>query len=290
MNLKNFSDLSKRLSTTLAILCVLALLLAFAYTPFVEGLLVFLVAAMAGVGVWEYGKLASSKGVKPAVCLMVIIAALEVIAFFIAHKWIHSQELPVFVFAIGVGLFFLNRFRKSEEALLNVAVDFFGVAYVAVPLIYMLAILYPISPVPADGRFWLIYLILVTKITDIGAYFIGRIWGKQPLAPVLSPKKTIEGSVAGLLSAIGLSLVLAYLGNTFIGKNFSLSYVNALWLGLLLGVFGQMGDLAESLLKRDAHVKDSNKIPGLGGVLDMIDSLIFTAPIVYFYLGWYARV
>ncbi len=289
MNLKNFTDLNKRFLLTTIILCVLAAVVTFAYNPFVEGVVVVGVSIMAAIGVWEYANLARTKGVKPAVPLMVIVAALEVIAFFIAHKWIHSQELPVFVFAVGVGLFFLNRFRKSEEALLNVAVEFFGVAYIAVPLSYMLAILYPIQASVLDGRWWLLYLILVTKITDVGAYFIGRIWGKQPLAPNLSPKKTIEGGVAGLLCAVGLSMAMVYIGKTFAGKVFPLEYLDALWLGILLGVFGQIGDLAESLLKRDAHVKDSNRIPGLGGVLDMIDSLIFTAPIVYFYLRWYTQ-
>jgi phosphatidate cytidylyltransferase len=271
----------------IGIVLVSVLLIVFSANPVVSVIVVGSVVAMAAVGVWEYARLARTKGVKPAVALMGIVAACVVLAFFIAHKWIHSQELPVFVFAIGVGLFFLNRFRRSEEALLNVAVDFFGVAYVAVPLSYMLAILYPIGPNPViDGRWWLFYLIAVTKITDVGAYFIGRLWGKAALAPVLSPKKTVEGAVGGLLCTIGASLVMAYVGKVFASGGFSLSYIDALWLGLLIGVFGQLGDLAESLLKRDAEVKDSNKIPGLGGILDMIDSLIFTAPIVYFYLRW----
>lgn len=287
MKFNQFGDLSKRMSVALSALFVLVLLVVYAANPVVSVLIVLAVSAMAGIGVWEYGRLAATKGLKPAYFLMVTIGVLEVIAFFIAHKWIHSQELPVFVFAIGLGLFFLNRFRKSEEALVNVAVEFFGVAYVAVPLSYMLAILYPIAPSTVeDGRWWLFYLIFVTKITDVGAYFIGRIWGKQPLAPHLSPKKTVEGAAAGLVCAILLSLGMVFLGRTFAGSAFPLGFIDALWLGVLIGLFGQVGDLAESLLKRDAAVKDSNKIPGLGGVLDMIDSLIFTAPIVYFYLKW----
>ena len=75
-------------------------------------------------------------------------------------------------------------------------------------------------------------------------------------------------------------------GRAFAGSSFPLVYSDALWLGILIGLFGQIGDLAESLLKRDAAVKDSNKIPGIGGVLDLVDSLIFTAPIVYYYLRW----
>lgn len=289
MKFNRFADLSRRMSVALVTLLVMALLIIFASNPFVSALVVLAVSLMAGIGVWEYAKLASTKGIQPAVALMVGVAMLEVIAFFIAHKWIHSQELPVFVFAVGLGLFFLNRFRKAEEALINVAVEFFGVAYVAVPLSYMLAILYPIGHLSVgDGRWWLFYLVLVTKITDVGAYFIGRIWGKQQLAPQLSPKKTVEGAAGGLVCAIGLSIGMFFLGRGFAGADFPLQFMDALWLGVLIGVFGQIGDLAESLLKRDAAVKDSNKIPGLGGVLDMIDSLIFTAPIVYFYLRWYS--
>ncbi|MBS0628842.1 MAG: CDP-archaeol synthase [Verrucomicrobia bacterium] len=287
MKSDQFSDLNKRAPMSVGILIALILLIIYAANPIVSICIVALVAALAAIGVWEYARLSNSKGVQPALHLMIIVAVCEVVAFFIAHKWIHSPELPVFVVAIGVGLFFLNRFKRSEEALINVAVEFFGVAYIAIPLSYMLAILYPISPSTVDGRWWLCYLIFVTKITDIGAYFVGRSFGKHRLAPVLSPHKTVEGAIGGLVCTILLSLLMVYLGRVFAGSAFFLQYFDALILGILIGVFGQVGDLAESLLKRDAAVKDSSRMPGLGGVLDMIDSLIFTAPIVYFYLRWY---
>lgn len=289
MKANQFADLSKRASVAVGSLFVVILLIIFAANPVVSIIIAALVAAIAAIGVWEYARLANSKGVQPSIYLMMTVAIFEVAAFFIAHKWFHSQELPVFIFAVGLGLFFLNRFRRAEEALLNVAVEFFGVAYVAVPLSYMLAILYPIAPSTVeDGRWWLCYLIFVTKITDIGAYFVGRIWGKHRLAPVLSPNKTVEGAIGGLISTIVLSLLMVYLGRMFAGRAFPLEYLDALFLGILIGIFGQIGDLAESLLKRDAAVKDSSRLPGLGGVLDTIDSLIFTAPIVYFYLRWFS--
>lgn len=282
-----FGDLGKRLAYAVCIAAVVILLVAFSVNPIVGILIVAAIVLLAAIGVWEFGKLAQIKGLTPAIPLMILIGAFEVIAFYIAHKWIHSHELPVVVFSIGLGLFFLHRFRHAEGALINVAVEFFGVVYVAVPLSYMLAILYPIAPSKvADGRWWLFYLLVVTKVTDVGAYFIGRMMGKVPLAPNLSPKKTIEGAAAGLFCAIGVSMGMVWLGRVFAGNSFPLEYYDALWLGVLIGVFGQIGDLAESLLKRDAAVKDSNTIPGLGGVLDMVDSLIFTAPIVYYYLRW----
>lgn len=286
----NFADLSKRASMAIAALTIIIFLIIFAANPIVSVVIVALASTIVALGIWEYAKLANSKGVQPAVYLMMGVGVCEVIAFFIAHKWIHSPELPVFVVAAGVGLFFLNRFRRSDDALLNVAVEFFGVAYIAVPLSYMLAILYPIASFTVeDGRWWFFYLIFVTKITDIGAYFVGRGWGKHRLAPVLSPHKTVEGAIGGLVCTVVLSLLMVYLGKMFPGISFPLKYFDALVLGFLIGIFGQIGDLAESLLKRDAAVKDSSTLPGLGGILDMIDSLIFTAPIVYFYLRWYSQ-
>ena len=282
-----FGDLSKRLAVASFVIAVVMLLVAFSNLSIVSWLVVAAICLLVATGVLEFGKLARIKGLQPAVPLMILIAVLEVIAFFIAHKWIHSHELPVVVFAIGLGLFFLNRFGRSEGALVNVAVEFFGVVYVAIPLSYMLAILYPIAPSTVDdGRWWLFYLLIVTKITDVGAYFIGRMMGKVPLAPNLSPKKTIEGAAAGLVCAVLVSIGMVSFGRAFAGSSFPLVYSDALWLGILIGLFGQIGDLAESLLKRDAAVKDSNKIPGIGGVLDLVDSLIFTAPIVYYYLRW----
>lgn len=288
MKRKQFADLSRRISVSTFVVTAVILLIAFAGNPWVALLIVLALSGLAAVGIWEYAQLASSKGLSPAKRIMIGVGVAEVFSFYIAHQWLKLPELPVFVFALGLGLFFLNRFRHTEDALLHVAVEFFGVAYIAVPLSYMLAILYPISAgVQQDGRWWLIYLLLVTKITDVGAYFFGRMWGRHRLAPVLSPKKTIEGAIAGFTCAVLVSLAMVYIGSEFAGASFPLKLWDALWLGILIGIFGQIGDLAESLLKRDAVVKDSNTLPGLGGILDMLDSLIFTAPIVYFYLTWY---
>ena len=220
---------------------------------------------------------------------MVIVAVCEVVAFFLAHKMMVFSQLPEIVLAVGAAFFFLVHFKETTDAILHVAVEFFGICYVAVPLSFMLAILYPISSsgISWDGRVWLVYLILVTKVTDVGAYFVGRLWGKTPLAPILSPKKTVEGAVAGLICAVGCSVLFSVAGAEFFPSFFHLPVLGAVFLGLCIGVVGQIGDLAESLLKRDAAIKDSNALPGLGGVLDMVDSLLLTTPVVYFYLQFH---
>jgi len=122
------------------------------------------------------------------------------------------------------------------------------------------------------------FLILVTKATDVGAYLIGKKFGKTLLIPRISPKKTKEGALGGLIFG---SVTALLFGKLLTG----MEYYHILFLGLLLSIIGQVGDLAESLFKRDFDVKDSShSLPGLGGVLDVIDSLLFTAPIFYFYI------
>ncbi len=283
---KNLTDLKKRLAVSSIACLVIASLVVFSHLFFVQILLVLLVAGLAGVGVWEYVQFAKAKDLQPAVKSMVAIAVALVFAFFSAHKMIVVSQMPTIVLAFSAVIFFLIHFKDRSDAILHVAVEFFGVCYVAVPLSFMLAIIYPISltGMSWDGRWWLVYLILVTKVTDVGAYFVGRLWGRVKLAPALSPKKTVEGAVAGFICAVLFSILMSLLGGVFSSSLFVLPLPAAIILGACIGIAGQVGDLAESLLKRDAVVKDSNALPGLGGVLDMVDSLLLTAPIVYFYL------
>jgi phosphatidate cytidylyltransferase len=286
MNFKQLADLNRRLVVSSILGVIVTCLIAFSTQPFVSLLLMLFVAVLAGVGVWEYGQLAINKDVQPATKWMVVAAASEVAALYASLLFVNFPQLPILVLAVAMVLFFLLHFRDRTDALFTIAIEFFGVAYVAAPLSLMLGVLYPVAyhGIPQEGRWWLVYLLLVTKITDVGAYFVGRLWGKTKLSPNLSPKKTVEGAVAGFVSAVLVSMLLSSCGHRFFGTAFSLSFSESIWLGMLMGIFGQVGDLAESLLKRDAVVKDSNTLPGLGGVLDMVDSLLFTTPILYFFI------
>lgn len=286
MKLKRMADLNRRLLISAILIVIVAFLIAFSTSPFVSLLLMLSVAGLAGVGTWEYAQLAINKGIQSTVRWMVAAAIAEVIALYASLVFVDFPQLPILVLAVALVMFFLLHFRETTNALLTIAMEFFGVVYVAAPLSLMLGVLYPISHqgVSQEGRWWLVYLILVTKITDVGAYFVGRLWGKTKLSPTLSPKKTVEGAIAGFCSAVIASFLIHYAGQQFFDGHFSLSFTESIWLGMLIGIFGQIGDLAESLLKRDADVKDSNTLPGLGGVLDMVDSLLFTTPIVYFFI------
>jgi phosphatidate cytidylyltransferase len=279
LKLKKTEFYHRLLFSTIAI-SIVAVLVGFAYHPWVHVLLVLTMAVLTGIGVWEYARLAQHKGIKPAKKLMVVVAILEVLAFYISLAYPQWSQLALLIIVFGFISFFVAHFRNAENALLHVAVEFFGVCYLAIPFSFMLAILYP-KPEFEDGRWWLFYLIAVTKITDIGGYFVGKLFGKHPLAPQLSPKKTWEGAFGGFCFAVALSLFFASIGGVV---GWHLTYWNAAWLGMIIGILGQLGDLAESVLKRDAAVKDSNALPGIGGILDMVDSVLFTSPVVYFFI------
>jgi len=279
-------DLNQRLAVSTVVILIVGLLIFFSYKPVINLLLVLTIAALAAIGVWEYAQLVKAKGLSPAMRLMVGVAVCEVIAFYVSLAFPEWSKLALLIIVLGFISFFVAHFRTPANALLHVAVELFGVCYLAIPLSFMLAILYPFSHhfFVQDGRYWLFYLIAVTKITDVGGYFIGKLFGKHPLAPQLSPKKTVEGAIGGFIFAVLLSVALAVLGKSLNLSSFHLDIFDAFWIGMIIGILAQIGDLAESLLKRDAVVKDSNALPGIGGVLDLLDSLLFTAPVVYFFI------
>ena len=136
------------------------------------------------------------------------------------------------------------------------------------------------------GRELVLLVLFSTFACDTAAFFAGRTWGRHLMAPVISPKKTWEGAVAGFAAAIAAALVLRSLLN--LGDwELPLSNVQTIALGCLTGLFAQLGDLLESLIKRRAGAKDSGRLmPGHGGILDRIDSLVFTGAIVYYYVIW----
>ena len=189
--------------------------------------------------------------------------------------------MPLIVFFLFVVVLFISNFNKIENSFNKIAFSVFGFVYIAIPIAMILPILYLNSFQAQDGRMWLFYLIFITKITDIGAYFGGKLFGKKKLIEKVSPKKTVFGSVSGFIVAI-----IASYGFTYFSKPnfFDISIAEALVLGAILSIGSQIGDLSESLLKRDVGIKNSSNIPGIGGILDMMDSLILNIPITYFFL------
>ncbi len=134
-----------------------------------------------------------------------------------------------------------------------------------------------------DGRNWVFMALFTTFASDSAAFFIGRALGRHHLAPNISPGKTWEGAIGGVIGAIIISLF--FILPTPLRLN--LAWWQAIVLGLLVSIFGQLGDLAESLFKRNMEVKDSGKLfPGHGGILDRMDSIVFAGVVVYYYVVW----
>ena len=181
-------------------------------------------------------------------------------------------------------IIFIRQFARENtfEALGGLATTLFGLAYIAALFSYLFYIRTTGKAAPDRGAWLVLYLILVTKMGDAGAFAVGNLIGRHTLLARISPRKTIEGFI-GAIVVSGLTAVLArsmLAGHQIFGQHVTSRL--SLALGLFLGCCGQLGDLAESLIKRDCQVKDTSAfLPGLGGVLDVIDSLLFTAPLFY---------
>jgi phosphatidate cytidylyltransferase len=171
-------------------------------------------------------------------------------------------------------LLFLFRIRTIADAARDIAYVALGFLYI--PLLLMhLVMLHKTT----YGWQWLLVIMLIVMTNDSAAYYTGSAFGKHRLYPLVSPKKSIEGALGGLVGSIAGTLLARY---TFFPQ---LTVVDAVLTALCIGILGQAGDLFESLLKRSFGVKDSGaSIPGHGGVLDRLDSIIFAAPAMYYYV------
>jgi len=180
---------------------------------------------------------------------------------------------------LAFALLFLFRVRNIAEAAREVSFAALGFLYIPLLLMHLVMLRQQ-----AYGVQWLLVIMLIVMTNDSAAYYTGCAFGKHRLYPLVSPKKSIEGALGGLVGSIGGTLLAKY---TFFPQ---LTVSDALLTAIFIGMLGQTGDLFESLLKRSFGVKDSgNSIPGHGGVLDRLDSIIFAAPATYYYAIYFFR-
>lgn len=237
-----------------------------------------LIVVLGMLSAFEYAKMACKKKFSLHVKLIQGMSAFALLSFFWSAQRGLGALLPLFLLFLYMSILFIEHFQKKESSIAEIAIGLFPFIYIVIPLGLSFYILYQFP----HGRWWVAYLIVVTKVADIGGYFGGKLLGKHKLASTISPNKTWEGT----LSALGSALVVTYLFYYFYSSNLSFSLPIAMGLGLMLGLIGQVGDLCESLLKRDAKVKDSNNIPGIGGILDLVDSILLNIPVLFFFLLW----
>jgi len=225
------------------------------------------------IALYEFFYMVEKKGVKLFKPLGLLVGVLIPITIYFRFS---IQEGWQFLFVvIGIFILFLSELTKksTHQSVLSISATVFGVIYIS----WCFSFLIRIRQLP-EGAMLTGFLILVTKSSDVGAYLWGKKFGKTRLFKKISPKKSLEGAIGGFFTSLAIGVIFSL----FIG---SINFWGKFFLIIILAIIAQLGDLFESLIKRDCQVKDSGKLlPGMGGVLDVIDSLIFTAPTFYLYL------
>lgn len=233
----------------------------------------------------EYVQILENKGFYPS---LKIILGTDIILALLSY--FNRFDLIAMALTLGsIVAFMWVLFKGRQPYIANVATTILGFVYsgwLPLHLLFLRGInaQYPQGffklNLHNDGLGYVVFLFVVIVATDTGCYYFGKKFGKHLLSPVISPKKTVEGSIGGAICAV--------LGALFVGHLIHLGVYHSLILGILCTTFAQIGDLCESLIKRDAGVKDSGDLlPGHGGFLDRTDSYVFTIPIMFYYLKYF---
>ncbi|HEV7993635.1 MAG TPA: phosphatidate cytidylyltransferase [Gemmatimonadaceae bacterium] len=264
-----------------------------------------LLAVVSAIGAWEFFRIARASGSRPLDDVGIVLAGLLPLAVH-AHFLGLITVRPAIGAAIALAILAATIWLRGVDGrpLSAAATTLLGIAYTAGMLSFGYAIRYHDSVLGYDlvgakhlgfgalrmavppGGALLVFPMVVTWASDIGAFFVGRAIGGRKLIPSVSPGKTVSGAIGGLLASMLVSWLYA---RSVLVPVASLGFTpwGALGFGAIISIAAQIGDLFESLLKREGGVKDSSRIiPGHGGVLDRFDSLIFVLPVAYLLLGW----
>lgn len=258
------------------------LILAFIWfdTPWFPLLLLFM-AGIAALGVMEFYRLGRLSGGRPLAWLGVAWT----LGFVANGLFDKVYTAPLLASAAVISLAWLLVAARRRPGSHTVAVDWswtmMGILYLGWTLGHYVALREAVQ-----GREWALVTLLATMTCDTSAFFVGRAWGRHHMAPRISPRKTWEGAAAGFAGAIGAVFLINFLLGLG-GLGLMAGPVHLLVVGVLIGVFSQLGDLWKSSLKRRAGVKDSGSlIPGHGGILDRFDGIIVAGVVVYYYVIW----
>ncbi|MGM0507917.1 MAG: phosphatidate cytidylyltransferase [Fusobacteriota bacterium] len=236
------------------------------------------VEVVIGFSLYEFYRILNNKDIKVYKKTGILIALLIPLANYSEEFGIFIDKDIQYLMIIITIMFFIIRqvfFGEIKDAIERISYTVFGVLYVGLMFSHIIFI----KNIP-NGRYWLLALFLLIWASDSAAYFVGINFGKNKLAPKISPNKSIEGAIGGIVAPVLSMLIMNYILHFF-----DIGIYHTIIIGLLVGVFGELGDLAESLFKREFEVKDSGSILlGHGGMLDRFDSLLFVIPVLYYYL------
>jgi len=285
------SSLAKRI-----VVAIIGIPIALAIFYFKGYALLIAVLIIAWLAMNEYIGLSFKKNIKLSTSIVPFVNMLTIFLFYYLYS---SLNFPALAFAIifamillGGLLAQLTRLKAPVEgSISDISGNFSNSMYIALPFIALLAIAdiqnfdkyYGVGSLTSeDGSFILFSLFAGVWTCDSAAFFVGKALGKRKLSPVISPNKSVEGAVAGFFGAIISTVAILHFWSG------ALPIFPSILIGAIIGTLGQAGDLAESLLKRDAGIKDSgNLLPGHGGALDRFDSILFAAPAVFIFLVFY---
>ncbi|OGO33831.1 MAG: hypothetical protein A2Z16_00345 [Chloroflexi bacterium RBG_16_54_18] len=239
------------------------------------------IALIAGLAAWEYTRLYKQGGFQPGMLLVVggavLLAAGRAWNGFESASWLLSALILA-----TMAYHLLAYERGRDQAGSDFAISLSGILYLG----WIGAYLISLRQLPG-GEWWLLVILPAVWLADMGAYFAGSRFGKHKLSPRLSPKKTWEGYLAGIPAAIIGTALLAGLFQTWTGPGSAITPLRGALVGLVMGVLTTLGDLGESMIKRQVGVKDSgNLLPGHGGVFDRIDSWLWGGVIGYYLVVW----
>ncbi len=289
-------DLNTRLWTAAVLIPYILWVIAHGGLPYLASVIVIGLLAQK-----EFYGLIVDKGAKPLQAVGLVFGAAVILVAHIGNEY-HAMLLMTLSLLVMMGA----QLRKAEihEAMASISGTFFGVFYVAWLLSHAVllrkfaasaaahydpAALMTLGFTPETGIFLMYYSLITIVACDAGAYFAGRAWGRQQLAPAISPNKSVEGALGGIVMGAVFGLGTKLLFDLFLpDASAALPWSVAIAFGLVLCVVGITGDLVESLLKRDAAVKDTGALlPGMGGVLDRIDAPLLGLPVMYYMMLGY---
>ena len=243
----------------------------------------FFLLFILGIGI--IGFLEFSNMVKQKNSFANVSTGIVAVTALIINSYYNFIEFNVLVFIIVLLVLFFELFRNKKSAVSNLGTTLIGVFYIGLfssSLVLIREYFNYSEMLYLQGGYLIISIMVSIWVCDSAAFFLGTAFGKHKIFPRVSPKKSVEGALAGLVFAI-LTMVAA--------KSFLidfLSWQDVVIIGLIIGLIGQTGDFVESLLKRDTGVKDSSSIiPGHGGVFDRFDSLLYSSPVVYIYIHYF---
>lgn len=281
----------RRLTSTVFLWTVVLSALFSGHRELSDWVFIGIILLLAVAGLWEFYDLVDRRGM---ICFRGWGIVGGVLLMFSTFLWVSQRLGPVvlpakandfetgFLILFVLGLCVRQFVSTTNTAgILAISTTLFGLMYVP----WLLNFIQKINYFPGlgeHGKFYVLYFIVVTKLSDVGAYVTGSLIGRHKMIPRISPGKTWEGFGGALVWSTVASLIFVHLAGPHLP---GMRTLHAVILGIILSASAVVGDLIESLFKREAGVKDSGRLfPGIGGILDLLDSLLFNAPLMYLYL------